>query len=463
MEPLEIPTKAPRHSGRPISTTRPPAETLLAYFSDAAPKLLTPPEGILEHPSIAFTMPGSQYSASRWDWDTLITMQGLFRCAELNGDVALRDDIAEHGKGSLLNFLDRQSEEGRLPIMVSINDHDPFRCLEPAATPNHRNQAKPIFGQMVVTIAEATDDWQWAAPLLDKLVRFYDSWTRNNMSHVGLYVWGDDVAIGNDNDPATFGRPFFSSAALLLNTVFWRDLRASAKLARQLDRPEDAQRLDDQAEALGADLLRHCWDRARQLLLHGRYAMRRHARGADQVSPRHGHELAMPAHQGPVVHGFPAALDRAGHTRAGQALIDVNYLADDRFRCDWGVRSLSSLENMYTLEFSSNPSNWLGPVWVLINHIVWKALRQYGYADAAADLASKTVTMLASDIETNGYVSEFYHPDSGLPVGHKAYLDWNLLALDMIEDGRLAQADAWPPDRRRMLSNDSFDIRSSAH
>ena len=54
------------------------------------------------------------------------------------------------------------------------------------------------------------------------------------MSSTGLLVWGDDVAIGNDNDPTTFGRPFFSSANLLLNCLFHQDLTAYGMADRVL-------------------------------------------------------------------------------------------------------------------------------------------------------------------------------------------------------------------------------------
>lgn len=44
------------------------------------------------------------------------------------------------------------------------------------------------------------------------------------------------------------------------------------------------------------------------------------------------------------------------------ALVSRNYLSDDRFRGAFGVRSLSNQETMYSLAFSSNPSNWFGSV-----------------------------------------------------------------------------------------------------
>ncbi len=72
-----------------------------------------------------------------------------------------------------------------------------------------------------------------------------------------------------------------------------------------------------------------------------------------------------------------------------QRMIGTNYLADDRLCAQWGVRSLSSLETMYSLEFSSNPSNWLGPVWIIVNYFVWRALQRYGYKKEADELADR--------------------------------------------------------------------------
>ena len=66
-----------------------------------------------------------------------------------------------------------------------------------------------------------------------------------------------------------------------------------------------------------------------------------------------------------------------------KALVQTNYLADDRFCGNWGVRSLSSKETMYCMDFSSNPSNWLGPVWIIVNYFVWKGLKDYGFHDEA--------------------------------------------------------------------------------
>jgi len=87
---------------------------------------------------------------------------------------------------------------------------------------------------------------------------------------------------------------------------------------------------------------------------------------------------------------------------------------------------------MYSLTFSSNPSNWLGPVWIIVNYFAWKGLQRYGFHKEAADLADKKISLLASDLKLNGSLNEYYHPDTGAALSHKGFMDWNLLVLKMI-------------------------------
>jgi len=408
-------------------------DRLLAYFAVTAPQLLRPPQGILTHPSIAPSLPGKQYSTSLWDWDTLWTTRGLLRFAQLTHDQALQGRIYEHAQGSLLNFLDRQSDEGRLPIMLSGSNPDTFGSVAPGPRPNHKNQAKPVFGQLALLAAPEGTGLQWLAPHFDRLLKFYDSWTANNESQIGLLVWGDDVAIGNDNDPTTFGRPFFSSANLLLNTLYYQDLRASAELARRLGRPEDERRLSQLALALGANLLKYCWDPRDQFF----YTVDTQCVDlrARLISFKRGMDMSwkcLPLRIQTFTGFLPLWCNLATAEQAG-ALVQANYLADQRFRGDWGVRSLSSKESMYCMNFSSNPSNWLGPVWIIVNYFVWQGLRNYGFRQEAQDLADKTLKLLAADVAAHGSLNEYYHPDTGAPLSHKGFMDWNLLVLEMIE------------------------------
>lgn len=183
------------------------AKELLRYFAANAQQLLRAPDGVLKHPSVSPSLPGKRYSTQLWDWDTLWTSQGLFRLAALQHDESLKQKLCEHVSGSLLNFLEHASDDGRIPIMMSTTDPDPFRAN--GANAASRNQAKPVFGQLGLLAADQRGEVEWLAPHFDTVLRFYDSWTARNMSSIGLLVWGDDVAIGDDNDPTMFGRPFF--------------------------------------------------------------------------------------------------------------------------------------------------------------------------------------------------------------------------------------------------------------
>jgi putative isomerase len=431
----ESPSPNPALSAQPaISPAQRKAATdsLMAYFSRTAPQLLRPAEGVLKWPSIAPSLPGKQYSTSLWDWDTLWTTRGLFRYATLANDAELRSQIAIHARGSLANFLDHQSPQGRLPIMMSVSDPDPFDCLR-ESTPNSRNQAKPIFAQMALLIADQTGDAAWLSPRFDQLLRFYQSWTTGNQSSVGLLVWGNDVAIGDDNDATTFGRPFFSSANLLLNCLFYADLSAAATLAQRLGRAADAQKLSAQAHDLGSSIEQLCWDpRDRFYYTVDVQCVDRRAELIPHVKPGMDMSWKCLPLRIQMFTGFLPLWCRVASPDHAQALVETAYRADTRFRADWGVRSLSNLETMYSLAFSSNPSNWLGPVWIIVNNLVWSALRNYGFTAEAAGLADKTIQLLAKDLAANGSLNEYYHPDTGAALSHKGFMDWNLLVLEMM-------------------------------
>ncbi|HKV82247.1 MAG TPA: trehalase family glycosidase [Candidatus Sulfotelmatobacter sp.] len=407
------------------------SDALLQYFAECAPKLLRGPAGILKHPSVAPSLPGKAYSTNLWDWDTLWTSQGLFRLAALLHDDQFKQKLCEHVSGSLLNFLEHASPGGQIPIMMTPDDPDPLRT--PGKNSTARNQAKPIFGQLALLACDHRGQANWLKPHFDAILHFYDSWIGHNSSSIGLLVWGDDVAIGDDNDPATFGRPFFSSANLLLNCLFYQDLLASAELARRLGRPADHDRLSSQAKDLAQRIQTFCWDPRDsyyytvdvQCVDRRRELIPTVPRGMDMCWRCLPMRIQM-------FTGFLPLWCGIAPQQNAEKLVSTNYLADDRLRARWGARSLSARETMYSLEFSSNPSNWLGPVWIIVNYFVWRGLRRYGYKKEANALADKTLLLLSMDLEANGSLNEYYHPDTGAALSHKGFIDWNLLVLEMI-------------------------------
>ncbi len=407
-------------------------EQLLAYFHKVALRLLRPAQGILRHPSISPSLPGKAYSTQLWDWDTLWTSRGLFRLARLTGDHNLLEEVGRHAQGSLLDFLEHQAETGRIPIMMDADNPDPFGCLGKDA-PNYRNQAKPVFGQLALLVADQTGDVRWLAPQFEKLSRFYDSWELGNQSKIGLLVWGDDVAIGDDNDPTTFGRPFFSSANMLLNSLYYQDLRAAAELARRLNRPRDQKRLTHQADEQGRRIQKYCWDpRDRFYYTVDVQCKDRRAEllpGIPEGMPMSWHCLPLRIQ---MFTGFLPLWCSLATPQQAADLVKLHYLNNETFHAAYGVRSLSKQETMYSLARSGNPSNWLGPIWIITNYFVWQGLKNYGYKTEAADLADKTLRLLASNLAAAGSLNEYYDPDTGVPLSHQGFVDWNMLVLEMM-------------------------------
>jgi putative isomerase len=127
-----------------------------------------------------------------------------------------------------------------------------------------------------------------------------------------------------------------------------------------------------------------------------------------------------------------------GIATAGQAetLVREHHRNPDTFHAAYGVRTLSRREPMYSLAASGNPSNWLGPIWLVVNYLTWKGLRRYGFVAEAGDLAAKTVRLLQTDLAANGCLHEYYHPETGEPLINPGFLDWNMLVLEMAEVGK---------------------------
>lgn len=401
---------------------------LLDYFHVNAPKLLRDPGGTLKYPSISPSLPHAQYSTELWDWDTLWTTRGLFRTARLARDESLRQAIADHARGCIANFFDHQSDEGRIPMLITLKDPDPLGCLK-GARPHKENQAKPIMAQLALMTAQESGDAKWFAPYFDKLLKFYDSWTADNLTPAGLLVWGSDVAIGNDNDPTTFGRPFFSSANLLLNCLYYQDLSAAMALAPMLG--VSAGPFAARRSALGQAIQKHCWDpRDRFFYTADVQCVDRRA----ELIPNIARGMDMSWQTIPLrIQTFTGFLPLwcGLATKAQAADLLTHYRNPKTFYAKGGVRSLSASETMYELKASSNPSDWLGPVWIIVNYLVWKGLSDYGFSNDAKALAARTVDMLARDLGTSGSLNEYYHPDTAQPMSHKGFMDWNLLALEM--------------------------------
>ena len=104
------------------------------------------------------------------------------------------------------------------------------------------------------------------------------------------------------------------------------------------------------------------------------------------------------------------------------------------FCSDFGIRSLARDEKMYNLEATNNPSNWLGPIWLVVNYVVFRGLLNYGYRKEATELCRKTLLLLGEDYRKTGSLHEYYNPETGEPVMNPGFLNWNMLAINMVSE-----------------------------
>ena len=104
----------------------------------------------------------------------------------------------------------------------------------------------------------------------------------------------------------------------------------------------------------------------------------------------------------------------------------------ESFNAAYGIRTLDKREKMYSLVKSGNPSCWLGPVWGISNYMTWKGLINYGFDQDAYELAIKTIHLFGHDLEENGELHEYYHPETGEGINNIGFQNWNYLVLNMI-------------------------------
>lgn len=396
------------------------------FVKERIPALLKEPRGYLHYP---FIDPGSVYDGNVWDWDTYWSVYGLLPLME-ELEPWLQEKILVHARGNVLNLLDHQLEDGYVPMMVEYNGEE-----EPYLITKHKqgrimNMCKPFLCRQAALISNYTGDYSWVD--LGKLERYLACYDRYYLHEAtGLYVWADDVMIGVDNDPAVFGRPPFSTASVYLNSFLSGEFRAMADIL-------SAHGLDSRSYISKAEALS---EKVREMMFDGRDGWF-YSQDVD-VKTRAFDWF----HQGLGVFwktlpvkiqswtGFIPMYEGIATEEQAWRLVQ-RYHADKAFRCPYGITTLSQDESMFNIDATINPSNWLGPVWLVANYVVQKGFRRYGYIKEAAEIAAASLRLLAQDLRTSSELHEYYNPFTGAPVMNGGFINWNLLALNMAQENK---------------------------
>ena len=388
------------------------------------------PAGCLKY---KFVSPGGPYAKSLWDWDSFWASTSMLKIAEINNEFKFQKKVLEYAKGALLNLFEYQADDGSVPILLSEKDPDWFDSTKSPKA----NMAKPVLGQFCLLLDEhGCFSESEISELLKKLENYYNCWNqRYRHDTTGLYLWANDIAIGVDDDPATWGRPPFSSASIFLNCLLYEDLKAAAELAKRHSRQGLNESLLAKMKILEESINRYCWDPKDGLY----YSIDVQCM---QNLSEHRYFSSLNCNLEPFWHCLPLKIagwssfmplwcGLADKPKADE-MINRHLICTSKFWTDYGVRSLAADEKMYSPDESrGNPSNWLGPIWIISNYIIWKGLKKYDYCDLAARQADNIIDLLANDYKNNGLLHEYYNPETGKGVSGPGFWNWNLLACLM--------------------------------
>lgn len=404
---------------------------LFEFIEKNVHTVLKKPIGFIKYP---FIDPGSVYDGNVWDWDTYWSVYGLLNLADQFTDISLKDKIIEHAKGNVRNFLDHQLEDGYIPMMIEVG-----KWTEPYLNMKHKegilmNMHKPFLCSQITLISDYIQDYSWITGAMKQLDLYFECYDKNYyFEHCGLYVWCDDIMIGMDNDPASFGRPKFSTANVFLNSFMVIELKNFAKILKECapDDIEKATYYEEKAKKLEDAIQEEMYDKRDRFFYSVDVDIK--TRSFDWF------------HQGLGVFwntlpikircwsGFLPLF--AGIATKEQAKHLVEHIFDEEtFSSPYGIATLAKDEKMFDLSVTNNPSNWLGPIWLVANYAVFKGLLDYGYIKEAEEICNRSLLLLGKDLEKTGSIHEYYNPFDGEPIMNGGFINWNILVLNMVKE-----------------------------
>jgi putative isomerase len=395
--------------------------------------MFKPPKGYLKHP---FITPGcNSYQDQLWDWDSWLTDIALRQILLEQGSSRDKKEAYQYEQGCILDFLDSESN-GRIPVVIGPKNKDIMDTGTGEFIPLLHNMHKPCLAQHAAFLVKLNGgDAEWLRDDFPKMQAFVDCYYNHYRDKAtGLYYWQTDECIGVDNDPCTFFRPYGSSGSILLNCFMYKELLAMVYLADRLNMSEIAGSYQKMADSLLQSIRDDCWDPRNGFY----YSVDLNLRPVPKQTTLWEFHMNQPRSWDCLIQridvwsGFLAMWSGVATPDQAQQMVEENFSNTNTFDAPYGIRSLSKLEKMYDVRATSNPSNWLGPIWVNANYMVFRGLVKYGYNEQARQLAEKTIKLIGTDYEKNGILHEYYLPENGEPVMNPGFQDWNYLVLNMI-------------------------------
>ncbi|WP_371477314.1 amylo-alpha-1,6-glucosidase [Kitasatospora sp. NBC_00315] len=387
-----------------------------------------------------FTCPSPETYPFQWAWDSSYHA------------IALTHTDTRRAREELRSLVGAVTPSGFLPHMVLWQDE-----LRASATAEFRIDvwegwrsvtiAPPVVARSLERVYAATGDLLWLRRVLPPVLAFF-GWLKEHRTspatglieiyqpdesgldcspkydaalgiqdlpqsavhggwHAAMRTLIDSYSTGRTPESPLRTRDRFVWNDVLLNTVYADGLACLSRLARIAGLPErTAGRLAEDAGAIGAALVRHCWDEATGAFY-----------DIDLVAGRRVEILTA----GSL---FPILLDSVPRATA-ERVIEQHLLNEREFWRPYPIPSVAATEPSYDPTFATG-AIFRGSSWVNLNWYLYWGLRGRGYHAEARTLADRTCELVASC-----GTRECYGPEE--PTGHGARsFGWSSLVLDLV-------------------------------
>ena len=196
-----------------------------------------------------------------WDWDSWLSNVALRQILLEKGTEKDRLEALKYETGCVLNSLSYGGMDGWIPIWIERDAPSREEMLL-ECNPWKSNMHKPTLAQHAAFIVRNMDgDAEWLRDKFFYLQAFVSKYLNfHRHQTTGLMYWETDRAIGVDNDPSTFYRPYGSSGSIFLNALMYKELQAMSYLAGCLNLPDIGMYFEKEAGQLLENIREHCWD-----------------------------------------------------------------------------------------------------------------------------------------------------------------------------------------------------------
>ncbi|MEO0497324.1 MAG: trehalase family glycosidase [Pseudomonadota bacterium] len=333
---------------------------------------------------------GYSYGAL-YDWDL------YFECLALAhlGHV-------EFAKNGVLTFLDHQQSSGFIPRVLAAPWQKPGQHF------------KPFLAQTAALYTNAAGDTEWLqADVLPRLDRYLTHWFSEHYHSKGdgLPVWNSADHSGMDNQDERAGAlNSYVCQGVDLACYLVREFEAMARLYHMTDNARAANKHAERADVLRYKISTRFWCET------DGFFYDRNVRTGGFIKTKCASSFA-------VLWVGAASLNQA------KRLVDEHLLNPKEFWLKYPVASMSALEPSYRQSPYDYEAccNWKGNVWIPTNYYIFRGLLRYGFNDAAAELAAKTLAMLMNNDTTR----EYYDAETGKGVGLDPFWGWSILGYFM--------------------------------